>query len=291
MNSFTKATCTASALLLSGGFALLGTTAAHADNANEVPDSYDDSYSMIQGQTLTVDAVNGLLANDVATGASILKVVDTFGFDFDSTEAAINPDGSFTFTPLSGFSGLATFQYKAGAGNWWGYSRTVSITVNAVPVVPVGQADFYSTPQDTTLTVPANGILANDGGAVAAVDAKDLPDGLTAQFDGSFVYVPPVGFVGDVTWSYRMSNGSDTFSDWIPVTITVTPVVLSTPPIDPATPTTADVPAASTVGTDLPTLAYTGTGDVSTWLLGPALALLGLGGAAAVIARRRAQLS
>lgn len=279
MKNFTKATCTASALLLAGGIALTGATAAHADGANEVPDSTDDAYSMIQGETLNVDAAAGLLANDVATGPSALAVVETFSFDFDSSEVVINPDGSFVFTPLPDFSGLATFQYKAGAGNWWGYARTVSIMVNAVPVVPVGQADFYTTPQDTTLTIPANGVLANDGGAVAVVDVKDLPAGLTPQFDGSFVYVAPAGFVGDVSWSYRWSNGTDTLSDWTLATITVTPVAQ------------AIIPTDDSVDGQLPTLAYTGAADVSNWLLGPAMALLGLGGAAMYFARRRAQLS
>jgi hypothetical protein len=274
MNSVTRAACTASALLLSGGLALVGTTAAHADNANEVPDSYDDSYSMIQGQTLTVDAAAGLLANDIATGPSPLAVVESY--DYDPSEVVVNSDGSFTYTPQPGFSGVAAFQYKAGAGNWWGYSRTVTITVTAVPTVPVGAADYYSTPQDTTLTVPANGVLANDSGAVAVVDAQNLPTGLTPQFDGSFVYAPPAGFVGDVSWSYRMSDGGDTLSDWITVTISVTPVAASVP---------------EEGGTQLPTLAYTGAGDVSTWLLGPAMALVGLGAAGAYVARRRARLS
>jgi hypothetical protein len=200
MNSFTKVTCTASALLLSGGITLLGATAAHADPANEVPDAYDDSYSMTQGDTLTVDAASGLLANDIPTGPSPLAVVEWF--DYDPTELVVNPDGSFTYTPQPGFSGLASFHYKAGAGNWWGYSRTVSITVNALPVAP-----------------PA---------------------------------VPPV----------------------------VPPVV---PPAAPA--------AAVTYDDELPTLAYTGTDDVTTWLLAPAAALLALGGLGVWVSRRRAELS
>lgn len=282
-------------LVLSGGLVLLGTVAAHADpNINEVPDSTDDSYSMVQGETLSIAAGAGLLANDVATGPSPLAVVEWF--DYDPTELVVNKDGSFTFTPQPGFTGLSTFQYKAGAGNWWGYARTVSIMVNPLPAPAVGQADYYSTPQDTTLTIPANGVLANDVGAIAAIDVQNLPEGLTPQFDGSFVYAPPAGFVGDVSWSYRMSDGN-ALSDWIPVTISVTPASPATPvtpvtPSSPVTPVTQPAPAAPTVldDTELPTLAYTGAGDVSTWLLVPALVLLVLGAAGAFIARRRIRI-
>ncbi len=249
----------------------LGLTGAAAANAATAPAG--DAYIGDQDTVLIVDAANGVLANDVCDAGvpSVGSIAN-----FVNGELNLSVDGSFEYTPAAGFVGQRTFDYELLCDGVSAGFATAAIVFG--PAVPVGAADYYTTPQDTTLTVAPSGVLANDTAAIAVIDAKDLPAGLTPQLDGSFVYAPPAGFVGDVTWSYRMSNGTDTFSDWIPVTITVTAVAQAIPAVDDS-------------DSELPTLAYTGAGDVSTWLLGPAMALLGLGGAAAFFARRRAQLS
>lgn len=271
MNSTTKKIAGASLLALT--VTGLGFTSAAVANADAIPQApANDSYVGSQDTTLAVDAANGVFANDDCAGG-----VPTIGSiqNFVNGELNIHTDGGFEYTPAAGFTGQRTFDYELLCDGVSAGFATAAIVFS--PTVPVGVADFYSTAQDTTLTVPANGVLANDTGGLAVIDAKDLPDGLTAQFDGSFIYTPPAGFVGDVSWSYRMSDGNDTPSDWILVTISVTPV------------TPATIPAVD--DDQQPTLAYTGGADVTTWLLGPAIAFLGLGTAAALIGRRRARIA
>lgn len=248
--------------------ALVGGTAAHA----VVGGPGADAYAGPQDTVLSVDAADGVFSNDdCGVGVASLGAIS----NFVNGELDMHVDGSFDYTPAAGYVGPRTFDYELLCDGVTAGTTTVNLLFS--PHVPVGQADFYSTPQDTTLTIPADGVLANDSGAVAVIDAKDLPAGLTPQIDGSFVYAPPAGFTGDVSWSYRMSDGTDTFSDWILVTITVTPVAQA-------------IPVSSTDG-DLPTLAYTGTDDVTTWLFAPAAALLALGGLGVWVSRRRAELS
>ena len=293
MNSTTtKLACTGVLALTVTGLGLTGATAANA----AAQGAYSDAYNGTQATTLTVDAAGGVLAND-ACDAGVATVGGIS--NFINGELNLHVDGSFEYTPDPAYAGPRTFDYELLCDGVSVGTATANLVFS--PLVPVGAADFYTTPQDTTLTVPANGVLANDTGALAAIDAKDLPEGLVPQFDGSFVYAPPAGFVGDVSWSYRMSNGTDTFSDWILVTITVTPVVptvvIPDEPVTPVVPVVVpEVPVVEpviepSVDDELPTLAYTGAGDVSSWLLGPALALFGLGGLAVFVARRRAQLS
>jgi hypothetical protein len=61
----------------------------------------------------------------------------------------LNPDGSFVYTPSSGFSGTDSFTYipnDTSSGNG----------------TPVGVNDSFSAQQDTPLNVPAPGVLGND---------------------------------------------------------------------------------------------------------------------------------
>lgn len=271
MNSTTTKIAGASFFAVSiAALSLAGATAANAV-VDGLPET--DAYIGTQDTVLSVDAASGVLANDTCTGVPTVGGIA----NFVNGELDIHVDGSFDYTPAAGYAGPRTFDYELLCDGLSLGFTTASIVFS--PAVPIGADDFYTTPQDTTLTIPANGVLANDTGALAVIDAKDLPAGLTPQFDGSFVYAPPAGFVGDVSWSYRMSNGTDTLSDWYLVTITVTPVAQ------------AIIPTDDSVDGQLPTLAYTGSTDVSNWLLGPAMAFLGLGGAAMYFARRRAQLS
>ncbi|HEY8558191.1 MAG TPA: Ig-like domain-containing protein, partial [Actinomycetes bacterium] len=55
------------------------------------------------------------------------------------------------------------FTYRASDGTTESSPATVAITVSAVNDAPTAAADTYSTAEDTTRTVIAPGVLANDG--------------------------------------------------------------------------------------------------------------------------------
>jgi VCBS repeat-containing protein len=82
---------------------------------------------MQQGETLTVPAP-GLLANDSDPDgdplAATLQTGSTNGL------VTVNADGSFTYTPDSGFTGTDTFTYAANDGLGGSDTATVTITVS-----------------------------------------------------------------------------------------------------------------------------------------------------------------
>lgn len=93
--------------------------------------------------------------------------------------------------------------------------------------LPFGVVDEYSVARDTTLSVPVNGVLANDFDlnfdALEAVLVSTTSNGiLNLQLDGSFTYVPEEGFTGSDSFRYRVKEvgGSFATSDQL-VTITV----------------------------------------------------------------------
>jgi VCBS repeat-containing protein len=88
---------------------------------------------------------------------------------------------------------------------------------------PVAVADSYDMDQDTTLNVGAPGVLGNDsdpnGDSLTATLVSDVSNGtLVLNADGSFTYEPDPGFVGDDTFTYYASDGTD---DSNTVTVTV----------------------------------------------------------------------
>jgi hypothetical protein len=90
---------------------------------------------------------------------------------------------------------------------------------------PEAVDDDYSTPFDTTLIVPADGVLTNDDDAgsppMTAVLDTDVSNGtLSLSSDGSFTYVPDYAFYGEDTFTYT-ANTSAGESNVATVTITV----------------------------------------------------------------------
>jgi VCBS repeat-containing protein len=124
----------------------------------------------------------------------------------------LNSDGSFTYTPAAGFSGIDSFTFLAFDGIADSNVATVSILVSPVNLPPVANNDTYSTAPNTTLTVSAPGVLANDkdpdGDPITAVLVSQPADGtLTFNADGSFTYTPAAGFSGTDSFTYQASDG------------------------------------------------------------------------------------
>ena len=92
------------------------------------PVAVNDAYTTNQDTTLTVNSVNGVLANDTPNGGTITS------FDATSTQngtVSLNGNGSFTYTPPNSFSGPDTFAYTV-TNNRGSSTATVTITVQAV---------------------------------------------------------------------------------------------------------------------------------------------------------------
>jgi VCBS repeat-containing protein len=191
------------------------------------PISNPDAYGDGAGQTLTVSAQNGVLANDSdPNGLTLTAALNTAPAHGAVT---LNSDGSFTYTPTLGFAGADAFTYVASDGAASGPSTTVTVTVTARP--PTSTADTYADRAGQTLAVnSAGGVLANDvdnnGLALTAGLAAGPAHGaVTVNPDGSFNYTPTLGFAGADSFTYV---ASDSLSSGPPTPVTVT--VTASPP-------------------------------------------------------------
>jgi VCBS repeat-containing protein len=217
----------AGAALASGNFS---TASASNDNtvtfiANVAPLTANDSYSTAEDTTLAIPAP-GVLGNDSDGDNDTLSAA--LVSDPGNGTLTLNADGSFSYAPNPNFNGPDSFTYKANDGALDSNIATVSITVNAVNDAPAAADDSYSTAEDTTLTVPAPGLLGNDsdqeGGALNAAVVSGPGNGtLTLNANGSFSYAPNPNFNGPDSFTYRASDGQAN-SNAATVNITVTPV-------------------------------------------------------------------
>jgi Ca2+-binding RTX toxin-like protein len=86
-----------------------GQYALDFDVYNYGPVAFPDAYGVLDGQTLTVTAANGVLKNDADADGDALSV-DSF-FYSGSGSLKVNADGSFAYKPAAKFSGLDGFTY------------------------------------------------------------------------------------------------------------------------------------------------------------------------------------
>jgi large repetitive protein len=189
-------------------------------SVNDAPVAADQGVSTPEDAPLTGavsaadvdgDTVNYGVVTDVTNGTLVL-----------------NPDGSFTYTPAADFSGTDSFTFQASDGS--ADSNTATVTINVTPVNdgPVASADGYTTAEDASLTIPAQGVLANDADAdadalTAVLVSYPAHGTLILNADGSFTYTPAADFNGSDSFAYRATDGS-VDSAAVTVTITVSPV-------------------------------------------------------------------
>jgi N-acetylneuraminic acid mutarotase len=179
---------------------------------NNRPTTHRDAYGVFRDTTISVPSSQGVLANDNDVDGDALTALLVSGPS--NGTLALNPNGSFTYTPTSGFTGADEFAYKASDGRSESGVETVTLSVTATNGAPMAKDDRYNDGlQDTTLVVPAaQGVLANDSdpesNPLSAVLVTPPSQGsLTLNPDGSLSYSPAVGFTGSVTFTYRASDG------------------------------------------------------------------------------------
>jgi VCBS repeat-containing protein len=189
---------------------------------NDTPHAKNDSTNTLEDVSVTIP----VLANDSDAEGTPLTITSTS----TTNGTAIISGNNIVFTPATNFNGIVVFTYAVSDGT---NSDTARVTVTVVPVndaPPVANSDTYTSPEDTTLTVPAPGagILANDtdvdGNTLTAVLVSDVNHGtLALNADGSFTYTPVADYNGPDSFTYRAVDGSAT-GNVATVTINVTPV-------------------------------------------------------------------
>ncbi len=186
-----------------------------------VPIAYNDTYAPKYATAFAVKAP-GVLANDDTGGTTPLTA--TLVTSPTHGTLTFNSDGSFLYTPATGFVGSDTFTYKNSTSV--GTSNTATVTLKVMAAVPLARNDAYTVKHNTALSVnAATGVLANDyagdnGTLTAALVTSTTHGSLAFHSDGSFVYTPSAGYSGTDTFTYKDTNPIGT-GNTATVTLTV----------------------------------------------------------------------
>ncbi|HET9665256.1 MAG TPA: Ig-like domain-containing protein, partial [Desertimonas sp.] len=180
---------------------------------NDTPAAFGDAQTTAEDTTLSASVP---AATDVDGDVLTYQLVDTTeGLDLD-------PDGSYTYSPPANFHGQVSFTYRASDTVASSNLATVTITVTPVNDAPVAFDDTETTAEDSTLSASVPAAVDVDGDALTyALELGTI--GLSFEADGSYTYSPPANLHGQVSFTYRASDGTAS-SNLATVTITVTAV-------------------------------------------------------------------
>jgi hypothetical protein len=245
-------------------------------NADAGPD-----VMILLGQVATLD---GTGSNDPDNGPGSLVLQWTF-VDVPSGSSLTDTALQGAHTPTPCFTPDVPGVYLLRLDVSDGVASAHDQAMVAANDVPVATNDAFTVAQDTTLTVPAPGVLANDtdvvGNPLTATLGSSVSHGtLTLNTNGAFTYTPSAGFRGSDSFTYRANDGF-VDSNVATVTITVQPSACPPPTITSVTPTSGPIGTEVTItGSNFIAAPACGTGP-------PQVAINKLGGGtmAAPVAR------
>jgi|GEM_PF-2129556 len=208
------ATYTITATGSGGGYDDVSANVAVTNTDDDTPITADhDAYTTNEGQSLVVDAANGVLNGDAGgCGAPLQAILATPAAHGTLT---LHADGSFTYQPDAGFSGMDSFSYYATDGT--NTSAVASVTIMVVPVPATGDGtgssrsvvaadDSAETPMNTPVRID---VLANDSGERLVIASISQPAYGWAALDGAqIVYTPAPGFSGADRFTYTVQDSS-----------------------------------------------------------------------------------
>ncbi len=216
-------------LTLSGcGGSSGGSTGGTGGNAgNTAPSAQTDSATQ-NGLPLVIAVLN----NDTDPNADTLSLTSvgapangTTTID-DNATPSVTDDDVVVYTPNPGFLGADTFTYVISDGQGGNATGSVNILASPLPIAlpdvvnvqPGVTTDIDvlsndSDPNDSTLTLVSVGAPGN---GAAAANNNATPADPTDDF---VTYTPNIGFQGPDSFVYSVSNGTDTVTTTVSVTV------------------------------------------------------------------------
>ena len=133
----------------------------------------------------------------------------------------INPDGTYTYTPTTNFTGADTFSFIVTDGAVT-VERSITVTVNPVNDAPIASGGSLTTSEDVPFTGTLPVATDIDGDALVYGLGTLVPahGTVSIDLDGTYAYLPAANYVGSDSFSFTVSDGSVSIERTITVTVT-----------------------------------------------------------------------
>lgn len=202
----------------------------------------DDSYTCYDGQTLTIDAAHGVMANDAVispTGSPVSKVQDV---EVGSL-ALDTADGSFTYTPTTGFSGTVSFVYRLTDTSSNTDDATVTIAVKNTwvdagedRILEVSATTGGITEGDPTLRGSVSNDLGDPAPEAVLWTLVSAPTGGSVRIQSESTLVTPLEFASPAVGRYSFTltavyDGGYETSDFVTIILRADAPVNRTPTV------------------------------------------------------------
>ena len=186
----------------------LATVSIAVNSVNDPVVALDDT--AVTGEDSAVSIP--VLANDIAGPANENQALNTSAVDDPPHgAAAINADGSVSYTPDRDYNGEDSFGYTACDAEGGCAAAAVTVLVQMVNDPPVAVDDSATTNEDTPVSVD---VVANDSDvdgnlnpASAAIVAEPANGTVANSGSGSFTYTPAANFNGADSFMYQVCDG------------------------------------------------------------------------------------
>lgn len=183
-----------------------GTVNITVTPVDDAPAPAPDSFAA--GFATSIDiAHTTLLANDLDIDSTNLIVAGVL----PGSNGTVTMGGSnVTFSPASGFQGVATFSYRVSDGT---STVEANVAVNVgVNRPPLAGNDTSTTNEDAAITIAAATLLANDTDAdqntLAITNVSNATNGTVLLANNVVTFTPAPNFAGTATFAYVVSDGA-----------------------------------------------------------------------------------
>jgi predicted CXXCH cytochrome family protein len=192
----------------------------------------DGPYNIFQDNSLSVSA-SGVLGNDNDPNGDSLTAVLDVG-PSNATSFTFNPDGSFSYSPNPGWTGVETFTYFSNDGTNDSTSPatvTINVLVNTSPNVNItAPSNGSSFSQGANVNFSGNANDGEDGDLSSSISWSSNLDGSIGT--GSSVSDSTLSPGTHIITAMVSDAGGLTGSDSINITIDADPVITINEPVD-----------------------------------------------------------
>ncbi|MCW4444331.1 tandem-95 repeat protein [Vibrio splendidus] len=198
----------------------INATGAHIEHA---PEALPVAATVEEDGSITITQED-LLANARDLDGDQLTALN-LATDDESVTITDNGDGTYTLTPDADFNGDVNFTFDVSDGDDV-VSTNLELTVSPVNDGPEAQDQAFTVGEDGVLTFNDQDLLTGatdiegDDLSVEGVTYTGADGVLTDNGDGTYSFAPNENFNGDVNFSFNVSDGTDTVTANIDVSVT-----------------------------------------------------------------------